>query len=76
MRHLLLCGCRRGGRPGVKFVAIVRPDRPNVEGILRKIYELYADYVLKNPFYTPDMPIRCDRFDTALQKLVRIDISR
>ena len=55
---------------------MVRPDRPNVESILRKIYELYADFVLKNPFYTPDMPIRCERFDTALQKLVRIDIVR
>jgi trafficking protein particle complex subunit 4 len=57
-------------------VAVVRPDRPNVEAILRKIYELYADYVVKNPFYTPDMPIRCERFDTALAKLVRIEIPR
>ena len=29
-----------------------------VEELLRKIYELYADYVLKNPFYSLDMPIR------------------
>ena len=25
---------------------------------LRKIYELYADFALKNPFYSLEMPIR------------------
>ena len=28
------------------------------DGFLRKIYELYADYALKNPFYSLEMPIR------------------
>lgn len=31
---------------------------------------LYADYVLKNPFYEIDMPIHCDRFDARLTRLV------
>lgn len=30
----------------------------NTEGLLRKIYELYGDFALKNPFYSLDMPIR------------------
>ena len=29
-----------------------------VDELLHKIYELYADYVLKNPFYSLDMPIK------------------
>ena len=43
---------------GVKFFVTARPQTPNVPGFLRKAYELYADYVLKNPFYEIDMPIR------------------
>ena len=44
---------------GVKFLiitdlnSIVQKDL-----LLHKIYELYSDYVLKNPFYSLDMPIR------------------
>ncbi len=35
--------------------------------ILFQIYELYADYALKNPFYSLEMPIRADLFDQHLQ---------
>lgn len=41
-----------------------------IEQLLRKIYELYADYVLKNPFYSLEMPIRCELFDVNLQSLL------
>lgn len=41
-----------------------------MEQLLRKIYELYADFVLKNPFYSLEMPIRCELFDTNLQSLL------
>jgi len=37
---------------------------------LRKLYELYSDYVVKNPFFTPEMPIRCELFYENLTKLV------
>ena len=43
---------------GVKFIVIADNKQHRVEELLRKIYELYADYVLKNPFYSLDMPIR------------------
>ena len=44
---------------GVKFLVITDPNSTaQRELLLRKIYELYADYVLKNPFYSLDMPIR------------------
>ncbi len=34
--------------------------------MLCRVYELYTDYVLKNPFYEMEMPIRCELFDTNL----------
>lgn len=43
---------------------------PNKEIILKKIYDLYTDYALKNPFYSLDMPIRCELFDSNLQLLL------
>jgi trafficking protein particle complex subunit 4 len=33
---------------------------------LRRVYELYNNYVLKNPFYEVEMPVRCELFDTNL----------
>ena len=43
---------------GVKFIVIADLRQTKVENLLRGIYELYSDYVLKNPFYSLDMPIR------------------
>lgn len=40
------------------------------ESVLQKVYEAYADAVMKNPFYTPEMPIRSDGFDTRITALV------
>ncbi|CAG0904201.1 unnamed protein product, partial [Cyprideis torosa] len=53
---------------GIKFLALTDPRQPlsSVETLLRKMYELYADFALKNPFYTLDMPIRCSLFDSNL----------
>ncbi len=33
---------------------------------LCRIYDLYCNYVLKNPFYEVEMPIRCELFDSNL----------
>lgn len=46
---------------------VTDPKQQNVELLLRRIYELYADYALKNPFYSLEMPIRCELFDKNLQ---------
>ena len=43
---------------GVKFIVIADKQQQKVSELLRKIYELYTDYVLKNPFYSLDMPIK------------------
>ena len=34
-------------------------------GLLRRILELYTDFVLKNPFYEMEMPVRCELFDST-----------
>ena len=30
---------------------------------LGRVYDLYTDFVLKNPFYEVEMPVRCELFD-------------
>lgn len=42
-----------------------------MEALCRKIYELYADYVMKNPFYQLEMPVRCEGFERRVGVLVR-----
>jgi trafficking protein particle complex subunit 4 len=34
--------------------------------LLCRVYELYNNFVLKNPFYEMEMPVRCELFDTNL----------
>jgi len=52
---------------GVKFVVVADRNQAGVDQLLDKIYELYADFALKNPFYSLEMPIRADLFDEQLQ---------
>lgn len=57
---------------GTKFLLFTEPQQPNIDSMMRKIYELYADYVMKNPFYTVEMPIRCEKFDRGLDGFVKV----
>jgi len=52
---------------GVKFMLVSDGAQGPVDALLRRLHELYADYALKNPFYSVDMPIRCDLFDSHLK---------
>ncbi|KAI9819534.1 MAG: hypothetical protein M1827_006983 [Pycnora praestabilis] len=56
---------------GTKFLLFTEPHQPNVDVIIRRVYELYADYVMKNPFYQIEMPIRCEAFDRNLIAYVK-----
>jgi len=56
---------------GMKFLLFTEPQQPNVDAIVRRVYELYADYVMKNPFYTVEMPIRVEKFDRALDGFIK-----
>ena len=51
---------------GTKFLLFTDPDMGNIDAVMKKIYELYADYVMKNPFYQLEMPVRCEAFDRHL----------
>ncbi|XP_030767244.1 trafficking protein particle complex subunit 4 [Sitophilus oryzae] len=55
---------------GVKVMIIVDKTQIGTEVLLKKVYELYADYALKNPFYSLEMPIRCELFDTNLKSML------
>ncbi|XP_059145171.1 trafficking protein particle complex subunit 4-like [Physella acuta] len=55
---------------GVKFVIISDPKQAHVDIILKKLYEIYSDFALKNPFYSLDMPIRAELFDSSLQAVM------
>lgn len=58
---------------GTKFLLFTEPQQPNVDVILKRIYELYADFVMKNPFYTVEMPIRSEKFDRGLEGYIRVN---
>jgi len=55
---------------GIKFMLVGDAEETRMKILLRKIYALYADYVLKNPFQILDMPIKCQLFDQHVLALV------
>lgn len=55
---------------GVKFIVVSETGSQGIDILLHKIYELYSDYALKNPFYSLEMPIRCELFDVMLRALL------
>ncbi|KAF8486756.1 Sybindin-like protein [Russula emetica] len=55
---------------GTKFVLLTSLAEPSANTVLQKVYETYADAVMKNPFHTPEMPIRSDGFDTRIAALI------
>ncbi|KOB70489.1 Trafficking protein particle complex subunit 4 [Operophtera brumata] len=54
------------------FQTLTDPNMQGPEVVLKRIYELYSDYALKNPFYSLEMPIRCELFDTSLHTLLEL----
>jgi hypothetical protein len=54
---------------GMKFFITADPDSRHLDAVLREVYVLYSDYVLKNPFYESDMPIQNKLFEDRVQKL-------
>ncbi|EAW14206.1 trafficking protein particle complex subunit 4 [Aspergillus clavatus NRRL 1] len=56
---------------GTKFLLFTDPLMTNIEVVVKKVYELYSDYVMKNPFYQLEMPVRCEAFDRHLAGWLR-----
>ena len=55
---------------GTKFFITAEPSTADLDAVLQRIYELFTDVVLKNPFYELEMPVRCALFDTELERLI------
>lgn len=57
---------------GLKFIVFTDLQHQKTQDILKDVYGLYADYVLKNPFYTLDMPVAnsCQKFVSKVEKLI------
>lgn len=53
---------------GIKFLLITDLKQLAPDTVLEKVYQLFADYVMKNPFYQMDMPVRCEIFDRRLNQ--------
>ncbi|SPN96689.1 related to TRS23 - TRAPP subunit involved in targeting and fusion of ER to golgi transport vesicles [Cephalotrichum gorgonifer] len=56
---------------GTKFLLFTETTQANVDVTMRRVYELYCDYVMKNPFYQLEMPVRCDAFERRLWSYIR-----
>ena len=56
---------------GTKFLLFTDTMQANVDAVVRRVYDLYADYVMKNPFYQLEMPVRCDAFERKLNSYIR-----
>lgn len=68
---------------GLKFIAISTQIPSNVnnseypiisiqvaDNLLRKVYCVYSDYVMKDPFYSIEMPIKSELFDKKVRQMV------
>mmetsp|Transcript_12503 Transcript_12503/g.15516 ORF Transcript_12503/g.15516 Transcript_12503/m.15516 type:complete len:151 (-) Transcript_12503:940-1392(-) len=58
---------------GIKLFITADPNKnaTSLQSFLRKVYQIYTDYVLKNPFYELDQVIRCSLFDKHLELLAQ-----
>ncbi|PBP19926.1 sybindin-like family protein, partial [Diplocarpon rosae] len=56
---------------GTKFLLFTEPQQPNTDKVLADVYRLYADYVMKNPFYQLEMPVRCEAWERRVLAYVR-----
>uniref|UniRef100_A0A4W3HPB4 Trafficking protein particle complex subunit n=1 Tax=Callorhinchus milii TaxID=7868 RepID=A0A4W3HPB4_CALMI len=63
---------QRDGIRGIKFIVLADPRQAGIDSLLRKIYEIYSDFALKNPFYSLEMPIRCELFEQNLKAALEV----
>ncbi|XP_052173228.1 uncharacterized protein LOC127788692 isoform X1 [Diospyros lotus] len=56
---------------GIKIILVTHPRTGDLRESLKYIYNLYVEYVVKNPLYTPGTLIRCDLFNKTLDQYVR-----
>ncbi|ODV79491.1 Sybindin-like protein [Suhomyces tanzawaensis NRRL Y-17324] len=63
---------------GIKFILITSPNpilqkqHEQASETFRHLYVLYSDYVMKDPFYSLDMPIKSQLFDLKVGELAAL----
>ncbi|KAI5953319.1 hypothetical protein KGF54_002690 [Candida jiufengensis] len=60
---------------GLKFIIITKPnltqvDLNNLNENFKNLYVAYSDFVMKNPFYSLDMPIKSQLFDNKVKEIL------
>jgi len=55
---------------GVQFFVTADVATERLGALLAEVYRVYSDVVMKNPFYVLDMPIRCERWESAVRGVV------
>ena len=55
---------------GIKFVLFVAPGTRQPREMLKSIYELYADYAMKDPYYELEQRIKSDTLKEMLKRRV------
>lgn len=68
-RDCLCASVDRDRAAGTKFVLLTSLGEYQTDNMLHKVYEIYADTVVKSPFHSPEMPIRVEGFDIRINAL-------
>mmetsp|Transcript_4135 Transcript_4135/g.3611 ORF Transcript_4135/g.3611 Transcript_4135/m.3611 type:complete len:80 (+) Transcript_4135:2-241(+) len=56
---------------GLKFIVSATPSTQNLQRLLKDIYGLYCDFVMKDPFHRLEQPIKSKKFIQHLDNLVQ-----
>mmetsp|Transcript_23633 Transcript_23633/g.41883 ORF Transcript_23633/g.41883 Transcript_23633/m.41883 type:complete len:133 (+) Transcript_23633:2992-3390(+) len=54
---------------GMKLCLVGEATQTDAESLLRRAYEVYADFVMKNPLYVNDQPIRFEAFEREIDRI-------
>jgi trafficking protein particle complex subunit 4 len=55
---------------GIKFLLFVAPGTRQPHEMLKAVYELYADYAMKNPYYELEQRIKSESLREMLKRKV------
>jgi hypothetical protein len=70
--YILYTTLRSDSLQGTKFVLLTSLTDTTADAALQRVYEAYADFVMKSPFHTPEMPIRTEKFDVRVAEVIKV----
>uniref|UniRef100_A0A1D1ZFL8 Trafficking protein particle complex subunit n=1 Tax=Anthurium amnicola TaxID=1678845 RepID=A0A1D1ZFL8_9ARAE len=56
---------------GIKIILVTHPKCGDLRESLRYVYNIYVEYVVKNPLYVPGTTIKSELFNTKLDQYVK-----